>query len=306
VTRARASAGLVVVVAACGGALSAVQCGDGTRILLGEDRPDAAVESLPFGAPILVAELGATGRNDFKETLTDDRLEIYFVSDRPGGPGSQDVWVSTRPSADATWSPPSCVVEVSSPQLETGAAVSGDGLSLWLGSSRSGGRGGVDIWLSTRPDRQSAWSTPTPVVELNTTNDEYPRPTALAGLLMLPSYRAPPNDKYQTYTTSRPALDASWVTAIAVPEVNTSTIDTDAFLREDGLVLYFSSDRTGDQDLFVARRVDLTAPFTGFAAIAELNTTGHAERDPWLSRDGHEIYFSSDRDGSLKIYRAVR
>jgi len=294
-------------------------CGDGTRILLGDGPtsgghaapPDGGprVDGTPFGAPQVVAELGSAGNNDFKETLTADRLEIYFVSNRPGGPGNQDIWTAVRASTADPWGIPTCVLELSSPSTETGAAVSGDGLTIWLGSSRAGGKGGVDIWVSTRAARGMAWSTPSPVAELNTPNDEFPRPTAQGGLLMLPSYRGPPNNKYQTFTTSRPALDATWASPTAVTEVDTSGINTDAFLDDQGLLLYFSSDRlvATDQDLYVARRTDVGSAFTDFQPITELNTAGHAERDPWLSSDQREIYFSSDRgDGTLKIYRATR
>lgn len=286
-------------------ALLALGCGDGTRIVLGQGRPPA---SAPFGAPAIVGELSASGANDFKEALTSDMLEVYFCSDRPGGPGNQDVWVATRASVSDRWSTPTCVLEVSSPSLETGTAVAADGLTLWISSDRAGGKGGLDIWVSTRSGLGRAWSAPTPVSELNTTADEFARPPAESGLVMPPSYRSTPSNKYQTFMTSRPNAAAPWTTPARLSEIDTSAIDTDAFLTEDGLVLYFSSDRivTNDQDLFVASRPDPKSPFGTALPLAELNAAGAQDRDPWLSPDGHEIYFSSDRSGTLKIYHAVR
>ncbi len=296
-------------------------CGDGTRIVLGQGAASQAGDAGagsggPFGAPTLVAELASPGNNDFKETLTADRLEIYFCSDRPGGPGNQDVWRATRAGVNDPWSAPTLVAEVSSPSTETGPAVSADGLTLWVGSDRPGGKGGLDIWVSTRPSAASAWSTPALVPELSTTGDEFPRPPGESGLVMPGSYRSAPANKYQTFTASRlapdagagDAGDAGWTPPARLTEIDTANIDTDGFLTDDGLTLYFSSDRAtaGDQDLYVATRSSTGAPFTVFAPIAELNTAGHAERDPWLSPDGREIYFSSDRSGSLKIYRAAR
>jgi hypothetical protein len=275
-------------------------CGDGTRIVLGELGA--------FGPPVLVTELGASGANDFKETLRADMLEIYFCSDRPGGPGNQDVWRATRASTSDPWRAPILVAEVSSPSHETGTAVSPDGLTLWVSSDRPGGKGGLDIWVSTRPTPDATWSTPTPVAELNTAGDEFPRPPAQGGLVMLPSYRSAPINRYQTFTTARLNAGASWAMQTPLSELDTANIDTDAFLTEDGLTVYFSSDRlvSGDQDLFVAARPNPKSLFGSFAPLRELNAAGAQDRDPWLSPDGREMYFSSDRGGNLKIYRATR
>jgi hypothetical protein len=260
-----------------------------------------------FGPPVLVSELAATGFDDLKESLRGDLLEIYFCSDRPGGPGNQDIWSATRASKSDPWSAPSLVAEVSSTSHETGTALSAEGLTLWLASDRPGGKGGFDIYVSTRPNLTTPWSTPAPVTELNTTSDEFPRAPAQSGLVMPPSY-AFTKYQYQTFLTSRPNASAPWTKPVSVSELDTANIDTDAFLTQDGLVLYFSSDRivTGDQDLFVASRPDLGSPFGTPEALSELNVTGYQDRDPWLSPDGHEIYFSSDRGGTLKIYRATR
>ena len=42
-------------------------------------------------------------------TLTGDVLELYFVSDRPGGIGSSDVSMSTRATVSSAWSAPTLV-----------------------------------------------------------------------------------------------------------------------------------------------------------------------------------------------------
>jgi hypothetical protein len=270
---------------------------------------DAGTDLGQFGAPVLITELVASGFMAFKETLTADMLEIYFISDRPGGPGNQDVWHAKRARASDPWGTPNCVLEVSSPLHEAGPAVSPDGLTLWISSDRAGGKGGYDIWVSTRPNSVTpTWSTPRPVPELNTASDEFPRPPIQSGLTMPPSYREKlPNNQFQTCITSRSSVNAPWAPPTRLTEVDTSNIDTDGFLTDDQLGLYFSSDRVtlGDQDLYVAGRSGPQSAFITFVPIAELNTT-HQERDPWVSRDGREIYFSSDRGGTLQIYHATR
>jgi hypothetical protein len=128
--------------------LECVACDDG--VLLGQIQTDAG----EFGAPAIVPELAAPGYNDFKETLPADMLEIYFCSDRPGGPGLQNVWFASRASTSNAWSTPSCVLEVSSTYNESGTALSPDGLTLWLSSDRPG-QGGLrhlrlDAWHARR------------------------------------------------------------------------------------------------------------------------------------------------------------
>jgi hypothetical protein len=285
----------------------------GERIRLGEGPAGDATPAVTpeaFGAPELVAELTMPGDDDSddeKPTLTADRLEIFFLSTRSGGPGGGDVWHATRAATGDPWNAPTLVAEVSSTSHEKSPAVSDDGFTLWVASDRSGGQGGLDIWVSTRATRTADWTTPVPVPALNSSGDEIPRPPGQAGHVMPLGYRAPSKDGYQIEVASRTAVDAPWNPPSMLTEVDTANIDVDGFLSADGLVLHFSSDRdhTGDQDLFVASRADVGLPFTAFAPITALNTS-HTDRDPWLAPDGGEIYFSSDRSGALRIYRAMR
>ncbi len=279
----------------------------GQRILLGHDPPGDASPAATFNAPEIVAELAAPGADDDKPTLTSDRLEIYFLSTRDGGPGSGDVWRASRANAGDPWDPPSVVGEVSSSSHEKSPAIAGDGLTLWVASDRSGGQGGLDIWVSTRPDRSSEWSPPVLVPELNSPGDEIPRPPGQDGLVMPLAVRPPSSSDYQIAFAARASANGPWTAPVPRAEIDTANTDVDGFLSGDGLGLHFSSDRQskGDQDLFVASRPDVGGPFGSFAPIAELNSS-HDDRDPWLPPDASEIYFSSDRGGTLKIYRATR
>jgi WD40-like Beta Propeller Repeat len=279
----------------------------GERILLGKDPSGDASAPATFNPPALVSELAATGADDDKPTLTSDRLEIYFLSTRDGGPGGGDVWRSTRASAADDWAAPELVTEVSSPSHEKSPAVAEDGLTLWVASDRSGGQGGLDIWVSTRPDRASRWSTPAVVATLSSSGDEIPRPPGQDGLVMPLGVRPSSSDEYQIDFATRAAADEPWTAPVPRAEVDTANTDVDGFLSDDGLTLHFSSDRQtkGDQDLFVATRDAMGSPFTAFSTIPELESP-QDDRDPWLPADSSEIYFSSDRTGTLKIYRATR
>ena len=283
-----------------------VRLGDGPLTLFGADASD--VRCGAFGAPTLVAGL-ASPADDDKPTLPSTMLEIFFFySKRDGGLGQGDVWRASRASVTDPWGLPALVTAVSSSSRETSPAVSADGTTIWVASDRPGGHGGLDIWVATRSNG-SDWSVPIVVPELSSAGDDLPRPPGLMSLVMPLSYRATMPDPYQTYMASRatPSPSAIWTTPVPWTSIDTASLDDDAFLTDDGLTMYFSSDRAGGaQDLFVAERPTTSAPFGAAVPLGSLNTADFNERDPWVSADGHVIYFASDRTGTLKDLFATR
>ena len=89
--------------------------------------------------------------NDAHPSVRIDGREIFLHSSRAGGFGGNDLWTSTRRSVHDPWSPP---VNMGRP-LNTEAGenqptLSYDGRTLIFASTRAGGLGGSDIWMSTR------------------------------------------------------------------------------------------------------------------------------------------------------------
>jgi len=108
-----------------------------------------------FGAAVLVSELSvagtaATGR-DTRTAIRHDGREIFITSNRPGGFGGIDLWVSTRESTLYPWSPPANLGPTINTAFVDGApALSSDGETLYFYSTRPGGFGGRDLYMSTR------------------------------------------------------------------------------------------------------------------------------------------------------------
>jgi len=269
-----------------------------------------------FGPAHPVVELGTSDRAD-NPTLTSDLLEIFFTSTRDSGHG--DIWTARRAAAELPFDPPTPATELNTSSVETSTAISADGLTLWFGSERSGGVGGADIWVSTRPSRSVGWSTPVNVVDLNTPDDDIPRPPGEHEMVMPLASTEAGHGIYRTYFARRAGRGSPFGTPVAVKELNHDDRSTvDGFLSDDGLTLLFSSTPSdssavdggsdggveGKGDLFAAWRRSVDETFTVTQPLDDLNTAGD-ERDPWLTPDGKTLYFTSDRDGELAIYTAA-
>ncbi len=99
-----------------------------------------------FNAPTNVAVLNSTSF-DRNSSVRHDGLEIYFASERDGGLGGRDIWVSTRASLAAPWNPPVNVASVNSSGSDQTPSLSADGSILYFASSRDGSQ---DIYSAVR------------------------------------------------------------------------------------------------------------------------------------------------------------
>jgi Tol biopolymer transport system component len=94
---------------------------------------------------------------------------------------------------------------------------------------------------------------------------------------------------------------------VEVEGINTNAREEGFSLSDDGLTLFFASDRLNDDDmdLFVATRDDTAASFESVEPLIDLNSTAQ-DLDPQLSPDGLELFFASSRAGPVQLFRAVR
>lgn len=86
-------------------------------------------------------------------------VTLYLNSDRPGGAGGGDIYVSERLS-DGSFGQPLLVGELSSAFTDQGVAIRKDGLEVIFSSNRPGTMGQQDLWVSTRATTADSWSTP--------------------------------------------------------------------------------------------------------------------------------------------------
>jgi hypothetical protein len=105
------------------------------------------------GAAVLVAELSDLDPAiaDAHPSLRTDGREVYFHSNRAGSLGASDLWRSVRRSVHEPWSTPENVgAPLSTAANETQPSLTYNARTLIFASTRGGGLGGSDIWMSTR------------------------------------------------------------------------------------------------------------------------------------------------------------
>ena len=131
---------------------------DGLSLFFASDFPDGLLDydlwvttrastSDPWGEPVKLGQTINTPDTEWHPSITADGLELYFDSDRPGGEGSQDLWVSKRQSTDDEWDAPvNLGPAINTPEFEEAASISPDGLILVWDSDRLDGFGESDIW----------------------------------------------------------------------------------------------------------------------------------------------------------------
>ncbi len=91
-----------------------------------------------------------------------DGLALYFSSNRPGGYGSYDLYVTRRATTSSAWGTPvNLGPTVNSSSADYQPWISPDGLSLLFASTRPGGLGyDEDLWMTTRAGVSDPWGTP--------------------------------------------------------------------------------------------------------------------------------------------------
>ena len=101
----------------------------------------------PWGEPVNIGEAANSPYYDSCPYLSPDGLLLFLHGWRPGGPGPEDMWVSTRSSTSDAWGTPvSLPTPINSRQIDGCPGVSADGSTFYFASMRGGGSGIGDTW----------------------------------------------------------------------------------------------------------------------------------------------------------------
>ena len=97
---------------------------------------------------------------DHLPVLTRDGLTLILSSERPGGIGDVDLWEFRRSDTASPFAAPRNLSELNTTNKESGSSLSADALTLYFSSDRPGGAGDNDLWVASRPDRDSPFDPP--------------------------------------------------------------------------------------------------------------------------------------------------
>ena len=109
--------------------------------------------------------------NDANASLSVDGRKLFFVSDRPGGMGGYDIWISEL-GPEGKWGEPVNPGEnVNTDGWEGNVFIAPDGDTLYFSSNGHGGFGGTDVFKSIY--REGVWSKAENLGDtINTTGNE--------------------------------------------------------------------------------------------------------------------------------------
>jgi hypothetical protein len=122
-------------------------------------------------------------------------------------------------------------------------------------------------------------------------------------VLYLGSDRNPARGGSDVFRSTRTSKTSAWGAPAVVPGLDSNKYEGEAFADATGAI-WFTGNAAGDDDIWRAEP-NGDGSFKTPHVVTEIATT-EAENDPWLSPDGHTLYFTSTRSGSLDIYVAHR
>ncbi|MCA8830102.1 OmpA family protein [Hymenobacter pini] len=110
-----------------------------------------------MGEPVSISPAINTSYNEGAGAISGDGKTLVFAScDRPSSVGNCDLYISRR--TGNTWSKPQNLGRnVNSPEWDSQPSLSADGRTLYFTSTRRGGKGQEDIYMTTQ-DAQGNWT----------------------------------------------------------------------------------------------------------------------------------------------------
>lgn len=253
-----------------------------------------------------------------------DGKTFFLASDRPGGYGGIDIWVSTRESVDDPWGAPvNLGATVNSSSDEFCPTLARDGHTFYFVSNRPGGCGGDDIYV-TRWLRRTSFDAPANLgCQVNSAANEaspFPLHEPGSGNVLYFSSTRPGGFSPEAPGVTKGDADIyrsrrhghMFGAPELVPGVNTAFDDQQPNVRRDAREIFFSSNRPGtrgSKDIYSASRSEAQNDWSTPANLGPKVNSSATETRPSLSWDGTRLYFGSTRpggEGGSDIYVTTR
>jgi len=243
-----------------------------------------ATKADEWGEPV---NLGERVNSEYREQapcISSNGLELYFASSRGYTDINFDIWVTTRKTTEDDWGEPVKLgPNVNNSAFDIEASLSADGLSLFFDSTRAGGSGNADLFVTTRETINDPWGA---VVNLGPTvnssaHDGGPSISAdgrtlfFSGWGMAP-YRSGGFGDSDLWMTRRATTDDEWSTPVNLgPIVNSTSNDCCPNISADGTTLYFISGRPDRNEVWDLWQVPIIpiVDFTGDGTVDSADMT---------------------------------
>jgi hypothetical protein len=263
-----------------------------------------------WSAPVNIGPAINTAANEANPTLSPDGLSLYFTSDRAGGFGLTDIWVSQRACEDCPWgSPVNLGPPINTASTDIAPSISIDGHLLFFASGRDPTGGIGDIYLSRRanPKDDFGWGDPVRLgPEVNTSafeaGPEYLQ-AAEDGPINLYFGRQPVGGQFDMYMIAVTRDGETRGPAVPISELNTPFSETGPTLRTDGREVLFFSTRPptlGANDFWLSTRRSVHDPWSPPEHLIALSSAAN-DRHPSLSSDARTLIFASNRPGGFGL-----
>jgi len=188
---------------------------------------------------------------------------FFGGSGRPDSFGGTDIYASYRADIhdDFGWQTPTNLgpnINTAAEEIASSYFDNGDAPQLYFGSTKPGGLGATDLYVSGL-QADGSWGPATPVAELTSTSNENHPHIRRDGLeISFYSDRPGGSGGNDLWVATRAAVDAPWSAPVNLgPTVNSSANEVHAYLSADATTMYFGSNRPGGfgaSDLYVTTR----------------------------------------------------
>lgn len=130
------------------------------------------LENNEWTEPVNISSPVNTAAWEAQPSISPDGKTLYFISNRSGGQGQKDIWMSNL-LPDGNWNRPVNLGDkINTPGQEQSPFIHPDNKTLYFASNGHTGMGGFDLFKTTRKD-DGTWSEPINLgYPINTTFDE--------------------------------------------------------------------------------------------------------------------------------------
>ncbi|MCP4261608.1 MAG: hypothetical protein GY774_29510 [Planctomycetes bacterium] len=228
-----------------------------------------------WGEPVNLGRIINSTAKEENPCISADGLELYFASNRKGGYGGHDIWITRRQTKQDLWGIPTNLgPTINTGMMDISPCITADGLSLYLACYQRDGIGCYDLFVSERMTVENPWSEPArlgPDVNFEY-NDVVPSISA-DGLTLFYARGSVPSLAGLCMTTRATTSDF-WGTSMGLhSKCDTSSYDYAPSVSADGSTLYFESCRAGsfgDSDIW-QMSIEPVVDFNGDGIVSALD-----------------------------------